>query len=273
MHQTIFRYFLATTAGLAAFIASKNRIIGFLKEKKIIAVNYAGKDVINGGGLLLTVSTLVSYLLLMLFDDDTAIQMYFLIALALSFAGLLDDTLGDPSDKGLSGHVRCLIKGSFSTGILKAMTGLALGIVLSLSIYSNAMIFLIDTVLFALCVNVVNLLDLRPGRAIKGWLLILLLFMILGRFSLAWILFPLFAGICLYMKDEMQEVYMLGDTGSCLLGGTAGFYAVLALPITAKVFFMVLLSVLHVLAEHISLSIYIEKVPMLKKLDRLGRKE
>ncbi|HOB20625.1 MAG TPA: hypothetical protein PK830_02195 [Candidatus Atribacteria bacterium] len=273
MFQTILRYILATAVALATFIAFKRRIVGFLISKKVTAINYAGVEIVNGAGLLLAFSSLTSSLVLLLLESDTSCQTYLYMVLTLSFAGLLDDIMGDPQVKGLSGHVRSLLKGGFSTGILKAVTGLALGIVLALDVYSDAVTFLVDIFLFVLCVNMINLLDLRPGRAIKGWVLISLIFLCLGRFDQTWILLPLTACICLYAKDEMLEVYMLGDTGSCLLGGTAGFYAVMVLPITAKVAFVFLLSVLHLLAEYVSLSVCIEKVSILRKLDRLGRKE
>lgn len=273
MYQTTLRYFLVTIAALGAFALLKHRILNFLMSKNIMAVNYSGKDVVNGAGLLLSFSSLASSLLLLLIDYDSVYIMYFFMVLTLSFAGLLDDVLGDSSAKGISGHIRNLLRGGFSTGIIKAGTGLVLGIGFALNMYYNLIIFFIDVVLFVLCVNAMNLLDLRPGRAIKGWLIAVILFLLLGRFSQVWILLPLFAGICLYIRDEMNEIYMLGDTGSSLLGGIAGFYAVTALPLTAKVFFMLLLIAFHILTEHVSLSVCIENISILRKLDRLGRKD
>jgi hypothetical protein len=114
-------------------------------------------------------------------------------------------------------------------------------------------------------------MDLRPGRAIKVFLLSVILLMILGGFSNVWILTPVLTALPFHMKGEMEEKYMLGDTGANLLGGIAGFYAIKAVTLApAAVMAAVLLSI-HVIAEYRSLSRFIESIPALRFIDQLWR--
>jgi UDP-N-acetylmuramyl pentapeptide phosphotransferase/UDP-N-acetylglucosamine-1-phosphate transferase len=76
-----------------------------------------------------------------------------------------------------------------------------------------------------------------------------------------------------YLEGEMEEAYMLGDTGANLLGGILGFYEVIGLPVKGKIILTIFLVALHVLAEFQSFSKWIDAVPILRAIDRLGRKK
>ena len=121
--------------------------------------------------------------------------------------------------------------------------------------------------------NFVNLLDLRPGRAIKGFGIMLLLISGLTWFSQIQFILPVISVLVLYIKGEMKEFYMLGDTGANLLGGILGFYGVLALTPIAKGCLLIALLFLQLFAEYHSLSAIIAEHPLLKKMDMLGRKQ
>src|SRR5699024_7654804 len=90
--------------------------------------------------------------------------------------GLLDDLLephmrraGRPVSKGLRGHLGALRRGRLTTGALTA-AGIPLlalaGAAASPAPRGGAMV-LADAALTAGCANLANLLDLRPGRALK----------------------------------------------------------------------------------------------------------
>ena len=65
---------------------------------------------------------------------------------------------------------------------------------------------------------------------------------------------------------------MLGDTGSNLLGGLAGLWLVLTLGTDrAAVALAVLLVVITLYGEFRSISALVERIPLLRQLDSLGR--
>jgi UDP-GlcNAc:undecaprenyl-phosphate GlcNAc-1-phosphate transferase len=84
---------------------------------------------------------------------------------------------------------------------------------------------------------------------------------------------PIITVLMFYIRGEMEEVYMLGDIGSNLLGGILGFYGVLVLTPAIKGILLFLLLFLHLFTEFHSLSASIENIPLLKKIDMLGRKQ
>ena len=103
--------------------------------------------------------------------------------------GLADDALGGGSDKGCRGHLAALREGRLTTGMLKLLGIGLLSFVTATSIASTmdnsdpwvaattgwthgallALGWLAATLVIALAANLVNLTDLRPGRALKTY--------------------------------------------------------------------------------------------------------
>jgi UDP-N-acetylmuramyl pentapeptide phosphotransferase/UDP-N-acetylglucosamine-1-phosphate transferase len=234
--------------------------------------NYAGRQVLNSGGLIILIPYLLSLLPLLLLNTYQNISLLLIILAALTIGGMLDDLLGDSSSKGLIGHICAFMQGNMSTGILKALLGSLTGFLLAWTKDTKLIHLLIDTCLFAFTVNLINLLDLRPGRAIKGFGLLLILTETFSRFSHIHFVLPVITLLVLYIKGEMKELYMLGDAGASLLGGILGFYWVSFLNTILKGIILIFIILLHLFAEFHSLSYYIEKYPFFKKIDALGRK-
>lgn len=106
--------------------------------------------------------------------------------------GLADDALGGGSDKGFGGHLRALREGRLTTGMLKLLGIGLLAFVTATSIASTldtadswvasttgwahglllALGWFLATMVIALAANLVNLTDLRPGRALKVYSLL-----------------------------------------------------------------------------------------------------
>jgi UDP-N-acetylmuramyl pentapeptide phosphotransferase/UDP-N-acetylglucosamine-1-phosphate transferase len=75
-----------------------------------------------------------------------------------------------------------------------------------------------------------NLLDLRPGRAIKGFLIFLFLIAILGLGDIDWLLLaPLLGAVLYYLLIDLRAGAMMGDAGSNVLGLTLGYLCVISL--------------------------------------------
>jgi hypothetical protein len=118
-------------------------------------------------------------------------------------------------------------------------------------------------VLVALCANVLNQLDTRPGRALKGFLLGSLLLRGAPRGTLA-------VAVLLAPYDH-REMTMLGDAGSNALGAVLGLHSVRRFSGPRRLGAIGALALLTVLADRRSLGELIESTPGLRALDALGR--
>ncbi len=205
------------------------------------------------------------------------IAVYALGVLAL---GLLDDTLGRDDagadgrvrQRGWRGHGAATLRGELSTGALKAAGSLGLALLaMSYLGLSNGR-WLLAAAVLVLATNAFNLLDLRPGRATKAFVL-LGAGLAIGSADLhtLWAL-GLFAAPALVAGVyDLRERVMLGDTGANLLGALAGLWLVLTLSGTGQLVALALLAVITLYGELRSISALIERTPLLRQLDSLGR--
>ena len=127
-------------------------------------------------------------------------------------------------------------------------------------------------VLLAACANVWNGLDVVPGRSLKAFLLPALAFAIWGTTSDAPAVVGLLVGAIVILPFDLRETAMLGDGGANLLGFAAGIALYDALPEPWVVVATVIAVVLNVVAETVSFSRVIERVPPLRWVDALGRR-
>ncbi len=186
--------------------------------------------------------------------------------LGFGLLGLIDDLFGGNSPKGLRGHLKALTEGRLTTGLLKLTGGLGLSICLAFHAVEGAAVW-IAMPLVALCANAMNLLDLRPGRALSFYLP-------LGAFALwmPWNAYLWVTAVLLYPFDRAGR-WMLGDTGSNLLGASLGA-ALLTTPTWSMAVALISLLALHIVAERKSISEIIDTNPTLRFLDRLtGRRD
>jgi UDP-GlcNAc:undecaprenyl-phosphate/decaprenyl-phosphate GlcNAc-1-phosphate transferase len=216
--------------------------------------------------------------------ETLPIALYALGVLAL---GLLDDTLapgagggagagagegGGSGPRGWRGHGAAALRGELSTGALKAVGSLGLALLaMSYLGLSNGRWLLAAGVL-VLATNAFNLLDLRPGRATKAFVL-LGAGLTIGSMGLRalWAL-GLFAAPALVAGlYDLRERAMLGDTGANLLGALAGLWLVLTLSGSGQLVALILLAGITLYGELRSISALIERTPGLRQLDSLGR--
>jgi hypothetical protein len=192
-------------------------------------------------------------------------------ALLVVAAGLVDD-LAPPGPRGLLAHLRELAGGHVTTGILKLVVVSAAAIVAAGSVPGRSgAVRLAGAVLVAGAANVVNGLDVRPGRAMKFFLV----GAVVGALWFPWRLAPFAPGVALgalvLLPWDAGERAMLGDSGANLLGFTLGMGLFVQLSdawVFAAAGFAILV---NVVAETITLSRVIDAVPPLRWFDRLGR--
>ncbi|PTM58548.1 hypothetical protein [Desmospora activa] len=258
--------------------------IHFLQEKKLISPNFRGSAIPTSyGGLLAFLYLLLSVLLLGI-DQSLALPLFSLplffamlaASLGAAWLGWLDDTMGDHVNKGLAGHFRAWLReGTMTTGMIKAWGGIAIAAVAAV-VTSGGTFWLwpLHLLFIALVTNWLNLLDLRPGRCLKFYLIVAVLLTLLYFNQSSTLLFLPLLGLALAVfRADLSARVMLGDSGSNLLGVQLGIWlaTVCSAPVIAV--FTILLIVGHVIGETISLTRIIEKSRWLSYLDRLGRGE
>jgi hypothetical protein len=118
-------------------------------------------------------------------------------------------------------------------------------------------------ILVGLTANVVNQLDTRPGRALKAFALGSLLLRGAPRGAAA-------AAVLLAPYD-LREMAMLGDSGSNTLGAVLGLRSVGKLTERQRWSAIAVLAGLTLLGERRSLGTLIERTPVFRELDALGR--
>jgi len=160
--------------------------------------------------------------------------------------GLVDDLLAGP-ERGFAGHLRA----GRTTGVLK-LVGIPLAGLLATRRLSGAL-------LVGLAANALNQLDTKPGRALKAYALAALP-----------VQAPLLPAVILAPYD-LREMAMLGDSGSNALGALLGLNSVDRLTGRSRWLAIGALAGLNLLGELRSLGELIERTPVLRDLDRLGR--
>ena len=160
--------------------------------------------------------------------------------------GLVDDVAGG-SERGFAAHLRA----GRTTGVLK-LVGIPLVGLLATRRLSGA-------VLVGLAANALNQLDTKPGRALKAYALAALLLRA-----------PLLPAVILAPYD-LREMGMLGDSGSNSLGALLGLNSVDRFTGRSRWLAIGALAGLNLLGESRSLGELIERTPVLRDLDRLGR--
>ena len=210
-------------------------------------------------------------------DNDTrgVIFLYLFAAAGASFLGIIDDFWGTRDTSGLLGHLRALAGGRLTTGAVKALGGGLLALAVGVFLFPDQPWRILDSALIiALSINMLNLFDLRPGRAGKVFILLYLA------------LVPFFAGtvqavpasiilgsLLAFLPADIKARAMMGDAGSNTLGMVIGVIAAASLDGYYRAGFTAALVLIHVITEKYSLTRIIAANKALNFLDMLGREK
>jgi len=206
-------------------------------------------------------------------------------ALGAGALGALDDLAGDSSSKGLRGHLTALAHGELTTGAVKilglAVTGLVSAALVDRPRAGGARALgtadtLVAGAVVAGTANLLNLLDLRPGRALKATVIAGALTAADPRAAAA----PAAAAAAAaaagaaigLLGPDLAGETMLGDTGANSAGALLGAALVARTGRRGRLVALTILSALTLASERVSFTAVIESTPGLRELDAFGRR-
>ena len=184
--------------------------------------------------------------------------------------GCYDDLAGRADRRGFRGHLGALTRGELTSGAIKVG-----GIGCAAAIAAGALggkpgDRAVNTALIAGGANLVNLFDLRPGRAVKVAVAAGALAGGSGPAARRGVAAPLGAALAL-LPDDLGERAMLGDAGANALGAMLAAAVAANAPRPARVAALGVVVALTAASERVSFSRVIDSVPALRMLDLLGR--
>lgn len=286
-----------------------------LRRKRIKAsqwerTNFHGVTVSLRGGVAMAGASVASAAVASALSDQPRAALGGVVAsLGGAVAGYIDDVDQGAHDggkvaKGLKGHLGALAHGQVTTGVIKiagigasALAASALVGSKATSVGTKAADLVLNTVLIAGTANLANLLDLRPGRALKATVLVAAP---LSYLSCAGAKAPasgasdapsakpvspaspasaqrllasgLNAAAITALVEDLQETTMLGDTGANAAGALLG--TSLAANDSWKLRLGTALGVVSLIlaSEKVSFSKVIAANPALNWLDQLWRR-
>lgn len=246
-----------------------------LINSNVVRPNYKGDNIPVSMGIVFLPMIIINSTILLFatheYHNLLYLFMYIFGIISMFFAGILDDILGNRDVSGLKGHFKSLLNGSLTTGGFKALFGGFIGIVISIGVSKNITDIIINTLIIALSTNLMNLLDLRPGRAIKVYILIMVgIFINLTGYIklLPMLILP---NVLAYFNYDLKAKAMMGDTGSNVLGISIGILFVMGYSLQIRIAWLVFLVFIHILTEKYSLTKIIENNKVLNYIDKLGR--
>ena len=286
-----------------------------LRRKRIKAsqwerTNFHGATVSLRGGVAMAGASVASAAVASALSDQPRAALGGVVAsLGGGLAGYIDDVDQGAHDggkvaKGLKGHLGALAHGQVTTGVIKiagigasALAASALVGSKATSVGGKVADLAVNTVLIAGTANLANLLDLRPGRALKATVLVAAP---LSYLSCAGAKAPalgasdapsvkpvspaspasaqrllasgLNAAAITALVEDLQETTMLGDTGANAAGALLG--TALAANDSWKLRLGAALGVVSLIlaSEKVSFSKVIAANPALNWLDQLWRR-
>ncbi len=198
-----------------------------------------------------------------------------LAGLLSGLVGAYDDIAGarpvEQGTKGFGGHLAALRHGQLTGGTVK-VAGIGAGGLAAAALLrdrqpgsgpADATDLLVGGAVVAGSANLLNLLDLRPGRALKVGLLAAVALRDAGPA----------AAVAALLPGDLAERTMLGDAGANALGAVLGTALLARLPShRARLVALAVLGAFTGASELVSFTAVIAGTPPLDWLDRLGRR-
>jgi UDP-GlcNAc:undecaprenyl-phosphate GlcNAc-1-phosphate transferase len=249
--------------------------------------NYRGRSLAFPFGALIAVAALAALVPValaqrlgagtLLHPETLLVGLYCLGVAAL---GLLDDALGGraggdagaAAPRGVRAHAAAALRGQLSTGAIKACCTAGLALLVAAQLPVTRARWLLAAAVLVLATHVFNLLDVRPGRSGKVFVL-LLAGIAVGTRQLRplWAVGLFAAPALVACAFDLRERALLGDTGASVLGALAGLVIVLGLAGVGQLVALCLLLIAAIYGELRSISALVARTPLLRELDSWGK--
>jgi UDP-GlcNAc:undecaprenyl-phosphate GlcNAc-1-phosphate transferase len=268
--------------GLTASSLTLRLMLGTLNTPVLQRMNHRGAPIITAAGLVVVLAVLAVEAALGLVEaggmdpvgGTIGRRLVVLATVGFGLLGFLDDLLGAGESGGFRGHLGALVHGRLTSGGIKLFGGAALALAVMASVQPGSVGRIIaDGALVALAANLGNLMDRAPGRCLK---VTVLAFVILCATAAA---DPDLIGVALVvgaavalLPADLGEKVMLGDAGANVVGAALGIGVVLTSAPSIRNLVLAALILLNGASEKVSYSRLIDSTPLLRKLDRLGRR-
>jgi hypothetical protein len=190
-----------------------------------------------------------------------------LLVIATAGVGLYDDLYGDRHARGLRGHLRALRDGRVTTGMVKLAGLVSAAAAADALRHQRPAVVAVDSVVVAGTANLLNLLDLRPGRAGKVTAIKAAALLAGGDTGPA---AAALGAAAAALPPDLGERGMLGDCGANTLGALLGWSACRLVPPAARVALAAAVVVVTLAGERVSFGAVIDAHPALRRLDRAG---
>jgi UDP-N-acetylmuramyl pentapeptide phosphotransferase/UDP-N-acetylglucosamine-1-phosphate transferase len=244
-----------------------------------VRTNYRGRSVSLGGGPALAAAAGLTAAAGAPGLPSAAAAL--IAGLGSGVVGRYDDTRAQHA-KGFRGHLAALRRGQVTTGVVKIL-GIGAAAAAAAALLSadpaaggsgrrvrRALSAVLGAGVIAGSANLVNLLDLRPGRALKVGLLA-------GAPLLAGPAGGLAAGpvgaAAALLPADLDEQVMLGDCGANALGAVLGVALAARTGPVGRAGALAVIAALTAASERVSFTQVIARTPVLRALDELGRRD
>ncbi|QGT98980.1 Phospho-N-acetylmuramoyl-pentapeptide-transferase [Candidatus Syntrophocurvum alkaliphilum] len=247
--------------------------INMLKDTGCVRKNYKGKDIPVSLGITFPIIFVLAFFIYALLNWYNDLYHLFIFAvMSICFLGFIDDMLGQRDTLGFKGHFGSLFRGKLTTGGLKALGGGMIALFTAWFISPTFIDLIINTIIIALFTNLLNLFDLRPGRAVKAFIFFFIIIALTTAGNIEWLIIaPLIGAVLMYFNTDLKAHAMMGDSGSNVLGFSLGFIVATGAILQVKIIFLVFLIAIHIYTEKYSLTKTIEKYSILRSIDNMGR--
>jgi UDP-N-acetylmuramyl pentapeptide phosphotransferase/UDP-N-acetylglucosamine-1-phosphate transferase len=266
----VLRRVLASALGA---LAARGTLAAAVTARGLDRTNFRGRPVTLAGGPALALGASVGAVA---GAGDARLAAAAAVAgLGSGAVGFYDDVVGgrpEHAAKGFQGHLRALREGRVTSGLVK-IAGVGASALAAAALLPRtgrpsraALDVLLGAGVIAGSANLANLLDLRPGRAIKAGLIVGAPLaarsgVASGTLGAAGALLP----------NDLNEEIMLGDAGANGLGALLGTAFVARTGTAGRLAALAGLVALTAASEKVSFTQVIQRTPGLRELDELGR--
>lgn len=265
---------LAVTAiGLAA-VLWHIAVFRLAPRARLVKPNFSGEPIMSSYGIVSYAYTAAGAVALAMlgYADWRSAGLYAAVMGAMALLGAIDDVFGSREVGGFRGHFRKLVvERKLTTGALKAVGGGAVGAVSAWVIADGSAVrWILAALLIPAAANTLNVLDLRPGRAVAVFFAGLGVTWVLafGGLRAPWIVGWTAIVAAVFAPLDCRARAMMGDSGSNALGAALGITIALSTGVVTQIGALALFAGVQAYSERRSVSALIERNAVLREIDR-----